>query len=322
MKALNRGLAALVAVLLIFSSGMSFAANPNSTKNKAMNPAMNKTMAKVGLNGDLDLEDLKKAISIVELKLLPTESPNVGRIVGTVEVAQKYKNDFDLSMFKGNTKLKLKLGNVTVNVDKFGEFRQTMPLWKLEGLNISLYMGHVYLYSVDKSIIEDMYKPMPLQRALDRAIAAVDKLPDDLDDLTEEDVNIVEKARTAVDMLKAALDAENIKSGTVFDKYKELLEKVEDAEKEIDKILEDFIAWDVEPYEIRTGRYYGKLDLNSKLIGRVEVKVEIQDGSDLVIEPSENGRFFFETSTNKDIEVRVYLDDVEIDALRVTIDVD
>lgn len=322
MKALNRGLAALVAVLLIFSSGMSFAANPNATKNKAMNPAMNKTMAKVGLNGDLDLEDLKKAISIVELKLLPTESPNVGRIVGTVEIAQKYKSDFDLSMFKGNTKLKLKLGNVTVNVDKFGEFRQTMPLWKLEGLNISLYMGHVYLYSVDKSIIEDMYKPMPLQRALDRAIAAVDKLPDDLDDLTEEDVNIVEKARTAVDMLKAALDAENIKSGTVFDKYKELLEKVEDAEKEIDKILEDFMDWDVEPYEIRTNRYYGKLDLNSKLVGRVEVKVEIQDGSDLVIEPSENGRFFFETSTNKDIEVRVYLDDVEIDALRVTIDVD
>lgn len=322
MKALNRGLAALLAVLLIFSSGMSFAANTNATKNKAMNPAMNKTMAKVGLNGDLDLEDLKKAINIVELKLLPTESPNIGRIVGTVEVAQKYKNDFDLSMFKGNTKLKLKLGNVTVNVDKFGEFRQTMPLWKLGGLNISLYMGHVYLYSVDKSIIEDMYKPMPLQRALDRAIAAVDKLPDDLDDLTEEDVNIVEKARTAVDMLKAALDAENIKSGTVFDKYKELLGKVEDAEKEIDKILEDFIAWDVEPYEIRTNRYYGKLDLNSKLVGRVEVKVEIQDGSDLVIEPSENGRFFFETSTNKDIEVRVYLDDVEIDALRVTIDVD
>lgn len=322
MKALNRGLAALVAVLLIFSSGMSFAANPNATKNKAMNPAMNKTMAKVGLNGDLDLEDLKKAINIVELKLLPTESPNVGRIVGTVEIAQKYKNDFDLSMFKGNTKLKLKLGNVTVNVDKFGEFRQTMPLWKLEGLNISLYMGHVYLYSVDKSIIEDIYKPMPLQRALDRAIAAVDKLPDDLDDLTEEDVNIVEKARTAVDMLKAALDAENIKSGTVFDKYKELLEKVEDAEKELEKILEDLIDWDVEPYEIRTGRYYGKLDLNSKFVGRVEVKVEIQDGSDLVIEPSENGRFFFETSTNKDIEVRVYLDDVEIDALRVTIDVD
>ena len=211
---------------------------------------------------------------------------------------------------------------MTVNVDKYGDFRQTMPLWKLPGMEIKLYVGHIYLYTIDEDIIDDMYEPIPLQRALDRAIAAVDKLPDDLDDLTEEDVNIVEKARTAVDMLKAALDAENIKSGTVFDKYKELLEKVEDAEKELEKILKDLIDWDVEPYEIRPGRYYGKLDLNSKLIGRVEVKVEIQDGSDLVIEPSENGRFFFETSTNKDIEVRVYLDDVEIDALRVTIDVD
>lgn len=325
MKAVNRRVAIILAVLLVFSTGMAYAAspnaNPNAMKNKAMNPAKVKTMTKIGLVGNLDLEDLKDAIKVVDLRLLPTESPNVGKIVGSIEIDEDYEDDFNLSMFKGNTKLKLKMGNVTVNVDKYGDFRQTMPLWKLPGMEIKLYIGHIFLYTVDKDLIDDMYEPIPLQRALDRAIAAVDKLPDDLDDLTEDDVNLVEKARTAVDILKDALDAENIKSGTVYNKYLDLLEIVEDAEDEMDEILEDLIAWDVEPYEIRTGRYYGKLDLNSKLVGRVEVKVEIKDEADLEITPSENGRFFFETDTNQDITVRVYFDDVEIEELEVKIDV-
>ena len=326
MKGVNRRVAIILAVLLVFSTGMAYAAspnaNPNAMKNKAMNPAKINTMAKVGLIGNLDLDDLKDAIEVVDLRLLPTESPNVGRVVGSIEIDDDYDDDFNLTMFKGNTKLKLKMGNVTVNVDKYGDFRQTMPLWKLSGMEIKLYVGHIYLYTIDEDTIDDMYEPIPLQRALDRAIAAVDKLPDDLDDLTEEYVNLVEKARTAVDILKDALDAEDIDNGTVYEKYLDLLEIVEDAEDKMDEILEDLIAWDVEPYEIRTNRYYGKLDLNSKLVGRVEVKVEIEDETDLEITPSENGRFFFETDTDKDMTVRVYFDDVEIEELEVTIDVD
>lgn len=326
MKGVNRRVAILLAVLLVFSTGMAYAASPNANlnamKNKAMNPAKIKTMAKIGLIGNLDLDDLKDAIEVVDLRLLPTESPNVGRIVGSIEIDDDYEDDFNLSMFKGNIKLKLKMGNVTVNVDKYGDFRQTMPLWKLPGMEIKLYVGHIYLYTIDEDIIDDMYEPIPVQRALDRAIAAVDKLPDDLDDLTEEYVNLVDKARTAVDILKDALDAEDIDSGTAYEKYLDLLEIVEDTELEMDEILEDLIAWDVEPYEIRTNRYYGKLDLNSKLVGRVEVKVEIEDETDLEITPSENGRFFFETDTDKDMTVRAYFDDVEIEELEVTIDVD
>lgn len=326
MKGVNRRVAILLAVLLVFSTGMAYAAspnaNPNAMKNKAMNPAKIKTMAKIGLIGNLDLDDLKDAIEVVDLRLLPTESPNVGRIVGSIEIDDDYEDDFNLSMFKGNIKLKLKMGNVTVNVDKYGDFRQTMPLWKLPGMEIKLYVGHIYLYTIDEDIIDDMYEPIPVQRALDRAIAAVDKLPDDLDDLTEEYVNLVDKARTAVDILKDALDAEDIDSGTAYEKYPDLLEIVEDTELEMDEILEDLIAWDVEPYEIRTNRYYGKLDLNSKLVGRVEVKVEIVDETDLEIAPSENGRFFFETDTDDDMIVRVYFDDVEVEELEVTIDVD
>lgn len=249
MKGVNRRVAILLAVLLVFSTGMAYAAspnaNPNAMKNKAMNPAKIKTMAKIGLIGNLDLDDLKDAIEVVDLRLLPTESPNVGRIVGSIEIDDDYEDDFNLSMFKGNIKLKLKMGNVTVNVDKYGDFRQTMPLWKLPGMEIKLYVGHIYLYTIDEDIIDDMYEPIPVQRALDRAIAAVDKLPDDLDDLIEEYVNLVDKARTAVDILKDALDAEDIDSGTAYEKYLDLLEIVEDTEDEIDKILEDLIAWDV-----------------------------------------------------------------------------
>jgi len=326
MKAVTRRLAILLVVLLVFSTGMAYAAspnaNPNAMKNKAMNPAKIKTMAKIGLFGDLDLEDLKDAIEVVDLRLLPAESPNVGRVVGSIEIDEDYEDDFNLSMFKGNTKLKLKLGNVTVNVDKLGNFKQTMPLWKLPGMEIKLYMGHIYLYTVDEDIIEDMYEPIPVQRALDRAIAAVDKLPDDLDDLTEDDANLVEKARTAVDILKAALDAEDIKSGTVFDQYKALLKEVEEAEKEMDDILEDLISWDEEPEWVREDRYYGKLDFDSKLAGRLEVLVEVEDEVDLVIVPTENGRFFFETDTDEDIVIKVYFDDVEVEDLEFTIDVD
>ena len=326
MKALTRRLAILLAVLLVFSTSMAYAAspnaNPNAMKNKAMNPAKIKTMAKIGLFGELDLEDLKDAIEVVDLRLLPAESSNVGRVVGSIEIDEDYEDDFNLSMFKGNTKLKLKLGNVTVNVDKLGNFSQTMPLWKLPGMEIKLYMGHIYLYTVDEDIVEDMYEQIPVQIALDRAIAAVDKLPNDLDDLTEDDANLVEKARTAVDILKAALDAEDIKSGTVFDQYKALLKEVEEAEKEMDDILEDLISWDEEPEWVREDRYYGKLDFDSKLAGRLEVLVEVEDEVDLVIVPTENGRFFFETDTDEDIVIKVYFDDVEVEDLEFTIDVD
>lgn len=52
------------------------------------------------------------------------------------------------------------------------------------------------------------------------------------------------------------------------------------------------------------------------------MKVEIVDETDLEIAPSENGRFFFETDTDDDMIVRVYFDDVEVEELEVTIDVD
>ena len=318
MKRFSRGMSALLAVLLIFSSSITFAAKPNAVKTKAMNQGMIKSMVKAGLPGDL--EDLKDSIKVVDLKALPMASPNVVRIVGTVEIDD---DDFTLAMFKGKTKLKLKFGNVTVNVDKFGDFKQTMPVWKLEGLVISLYMGHVFIDYVDQDMIDEMDDPIPVDRALARAIAAVDKLPDDLeDDLTIEHRNLVIRARTAVDMLKAALDAADIDYGATFNKYKDLLKIVEEAEDIMEDLMDGLIEWDVSPRKIGRNEYSGELDLNSILPSRVEVLVEFEEAGeiDLELTPNSSGRFYFESDTNMDIVIRIFLDGIEIEDLKFTID--
>jgi hypothetical protein len=236
--------------------------------------------------------------------------------VGSIEIID---DDFSMDMFKGKTKLKLKFGNVTVNVDKFGDFKQTMPMWKLDGLAVSLYMGHVFLYNLEADLIDDMDDPIPVDRALARAQAAVDKLPSKL---TIEHRNLVVKARTAVDMLKAALDAANIKSGTIFNEYKMLLSKVEAAEGKIDELLEDLITWIVTPREVDRNEYSGRLRLNGILPGRIEVLVQFEEAGedDLELTPNSSGRFYFESNTDMDIFIKVFLDGIEIEELRVTID--
>ena len=317
MKGFNRGMAALLAVLLIFSSSVAFAAKPNAVKNKAMNQGMIKSMVKAGL--PVDLEKLKDSIKIVDLKALPMDTPNVVKVVGSIEITD---DDFSMDMFKGKTKLKLKFGNVTVNVDKFGDFKQTMPVWKLEGLVVSLYMGHVFLYNLDADLIDEMDDPIPVDRALARAKTAVEKLPVRLVDLKIEHRSLVVKARTAVDLLKAALDSADIESGATFNEYKRLLEIVKDAEEIMGDLLEDLIVWDDVPEETSRNQYSGELDLNSILPSRIEVLVEFEEAgeADLEITPNLSGRFYFESDTDMDIVIRVFLDDIEIEDLKYTID--
>lgn len=309
MKVLNRGVAIVLAGVLILGGSAAFAVSPNANANALKNPARIKAMEKFGNV----MEVMSGIVDDVEIKVVPMENGNVGLIEGEIDLkaGQAFEN------FKGNTKLKVKLNNVTVNINEYGEFSQPMPMWKIEPLTVRVYMGKVLVYSNVEDEIDEIRDKIGLERALDRAEAAVSRLPEDLDDLDLDDFNLVQRARIAVDILKEVID-----EGTRAEKdlYEEYLDLVEEAEDIMRELLADLIEWEIELDEISedSGMYYGKLSINRRISEGLLVIVDFDDvdEDDMELEIGPNGHVMFQTEET-DFEVRVELDGFEIEELTV-----
>ncbi|MCR3955304.1 MAG: hypothetical protein NUK57_03340 [Gudongella sp.] len=312
MKVLNRGLAVVLAGVLILGGGTVFAVSPNANPNAMkMNPARMKAMEKFGNV----MEVMTGIVDDVEIDILPMANGNVGVIVGLIDLDQ----DYEFVDFKGNTKLKVKLNNVTVNIDSEGNFMQPMPMWKIEPLTVRVFMGKVLVYSNVEDDMDEIRDEMDLERALDKAEAAIDRLPDleDLDeDLTYDDFRLVKEARIRVDIL-----GELVEEGTDEEEiYEDYLEIVEKAEEVMGEIIEELIVWEVELDEIAEGSeiYYGKLSIDRKISDDLMVIVDFDASGeeDLELEVEANGHVWFQTDETE-FEVRVELDGVDLEDLKV-----
>lgn len=305
MKVLNRGLAIVLAGVLILGGGSVFAVSPNANPNAMkMNPARMKAMDKIG-NA---MEVMTGIVDDVEIRVIPMENGNVGLIEGWIDL----KSGKEFESFKGNTKLKVKLNNVTANIDSEGYFSQPMPMWKIEPLSVRVYMGKVLVYSNFEDELDEIRDDMDLERALDRAELAVSRLPRDLDDLDIEDLKLVQRARLAVDILgdlvKRGSDEEEL--------YKDYLKVVEDAEDIMREIIQDLIHWEIGLGEISgdSGIFYGKLSINRSIADGLMVIVDFDAAGveELEIEVGPNGHVWFQTD-DADFNVRIELDGVELE---------
>ncbi|WP_422486371.1 hypothetical protein [Gudongella sp. DL1XJH-153] len=312
MKVWSRGLAILLAGVLILGSGAAYAVSPNAIAKEKMNPGRMKAMEKIG---NL-MEVMTGIVDDVEVDIFSMENGNVGLIEGRIDINEK---KYDFEDFMGNTKLKVKLNNVTVNIDSEGNFSQPMPMWKIEPLSVRVYMGKILVYSNVEDDLDEIRDEIDLERALDRAEAAIDKLPEDLDDLTIEDINLVERARIAVDILGEVVERDSDEE----DIYESYLVIVEDAEDMIRDILEELIEWEIDLDEtaVDSGMYYGKLLINRSISEELLVIVDFDDvdADDMELEIAPNGHVWFQTDET-DFEVRVELDGVEIEELTVDFD--
>ncbi len=314
MKALNRGLAILLAGVLILGSGVAFAVSPNANpKAMKINPAKMKAIEKIGL----EISDVMDIVDDVDVDVVPMANGNVGVIIGKINLDE----DYEFEGFKGNIKLKVKLNNVTVNIDEFGEFAQSMPVWKIEPLSVRVYMGKMLVYSSIEEEIEGIDNEINIERALDRAEAAIDRLPDfeDLEeDLTIDDFNLIRRARIAVDILGEAVEDNSDEE----DLYEEYLLIVEAAEEIMRDIVEELIEWEIELDEISEGAemYYGKLAVDRTLSENLMVIVDFDSPEeDVELEVAPNGHVWFQTD-EEGFEVRVELDGEEIEDLTVDFD--
>lgn len=312
MKVLNRGLAIVLAGVLILGGEAAFAVSPNANPNALNNPARIKAMEKTGNVMDV----MSGIVDDVDIKIIPMENGNVGLIEGEIDLktGQNFEN------FKGNTKLKVKLNNVTVNINEYGEFSQPMPMWKIEPLSVRVFMGKVLVYSNVEDDLDEIRDKIGLERALDRAETAISRLPEDLDDLELEDLNLVRRARLAVDILKEVIDEGTREEKALYNKY---LDLVEEAEEIMSELLADLIEWEIELTELEegSGMYYGKLSINKRISESLMVIVDFDDVDevDLELEVGPNGHVWFQTEET-DFEVRVELNEFEIEELRVEFD--
>ena len=309
MKAINRGLAVLLAGVLILGGSPAFAVSPNANPNAMkMNPARIKAMEMVQkiFTPVMDLVD------DVEVKILPMENGNVGVIEGRVVL----KRGYSFEDFKGNTKIKVKLNNVTVNIDQDGSFSQPMPLWKAQVLHVGVYVGRALVYSSHEDDLDHIKDKIDLERALDRAEAAIGRLPEDLEDLTLDHIRLVERARIAVDMLGQVID-----EGSTSEKrlYRDYLDIVEEAEEIIWDLVARLIDWEIELKNIGDETYYGKLEIKRDFSDRILVVVDLEDGDDIELEISASGHVLFETDEDE-FKVYVKLDGVIIPDLTVEIE--
>lgn len=311
MKALNRGLAIVLAGILVLGGGTVFAVNPHANSNAIENPARMKVMEKFGNV----MEEMAGIVNDVYIRIIPMENGNIGVIEGEIDLEPGHKFEY----FKGNTKLKVKLNNVTVNIDENGEFSQPMPMWKIEPLSVRVFMGKVLVYSEIEDEIDEIWDEIDLERALDRAKVAIERLPDleDLeDDLTYDDYRLVQEARIRVDMLGELVEDDSDEED-IYEGYLKIVEKAEEVMREI---IEELIVWEVELDEISVGSgiYYGKLSINRSIADDLMVIVDFEAAGeeDRELEVGPNGHIWFQTD-EEDFEVRVELDGVEIIELRV-----
>jgi len=187
-------------------------------------------------------------------------------------------------------------------------------------LSVRVFMGKVLVYSNVEDDLDEIRDKIGLERALDRAETAISRLPEDLDDLELEDLNLVRRARLAVDILKEVIDEGTREEKALYNKY---LDLVEEAEEIMSELLADLIEWEIELTELEegSGMYYGKLSINKRISESLMVIVDFDDVDevDLELEVGPNGHVWFQTEET-DFEVRVELNEFEIEELRVEFD--
>jgi hypothetical protein len=314
MKALNRGLAIVLAGVLILGGGTVFAVSPNANINAMkMNPARMKAMEKFGSV----MEVMDGIVDDVDIRIIPMENGNVGVIEGEIdlETGKEFIN------FMGNTKLKVKLNNVAVNIDENGEFSQPMPMWKIEPLSVRVFMGKVMVYSDVEDDLDEIRDDMDLERALNWAERIFYRLERSLEELDIDDVGLVKRARTAYEFLDKEIGSDN-DYNTLMAGYFEILQ---DAEDEIQELLETLIYWDDDlDYDVEDDEYVGQLWIHEYLEDEIDEVLVIVDFVDpdvenLEIEIKEDGEVYFETEETE-FEVRVEYDGVEIEELTVDFD--
>ncbi len=312
MKVLNRGLAIVLAGVLILGGGTVFAVSPNANPNAMkMNPARMKAMEKFGNV----MEVMAGIVDDVEVDVIPMANGNVGVIEGLIDLDQ----DYEFIDFKGNTKLKVKLNNVTVNIDSEGNFMQPMPMWKIEPLTIRVFMGKVLVYSNVEDDLDEIREDMDLERTLNWAERIFDRLERSLEELDIDDVGLVKRARTAYEFLDEEIGSDD-DYADLMDKYSGILR---DAEDEIQELLETLIYWE-ETLRYEDDAYEGELWIHDDLEDEIDEILVIVDFVDpdvenLEIEIEEDGEVYFETEETK-FEVRVEYDGVEIEELTVDFD--
>lgn len=315
MKVLNRGLAIVLAGVLILGGGTVFAVSPNANPNAMkMNPARMKAMEKFGNV----MEVMTGIVDDVEVDVIPMTNGNVGVIEGQI-ILEDSRNGYEFIDFKGNTKLKVKLNNVTVNIDENGEFSQPMPMWKIEPLTIRVFMGKVLVYSNVEDDLDEIREDMDLERSLNWAERIFDRLERSLEELVIDDVGLVKRARTAYEFLDEEIGSDD-DYADLMDKYSGILR---DAEDEMQELLETLIYWD-DDLEYEDDAYEGELWIHDDLEDEIDeilviVDFEDPDVENLEIEIEEDGEVYFETEETK-FEVRVEYDGVEIEELTVDFD--
>ncbi|WP_409227735.1 hypothetical protein [Gudongella sp. SC589] len=308
MKVLNRGLAIVLAGVLILGGGAAFAVSPNANPNALNNPARIKAMEKTGNV----MEVMSGIVDDVDIKIIPMENGNVGLIEGEIDLktGQNFEN------FKGNTKLKVKLNNVTVNINEYGEFSQPMPMWKIEPLSVRVFMGKVLVYSNVEDDLDEIRDDKVLEKALAQAERYFTRLYRSLEDLDIEDIGLVKSARHYYDILDERIGSDD-DYNTLMARYYKILR---DAEDEIQDLLEDMIYWDDDlDYDTIDESYKGELWIHDDLEEEILVIVDYVDSKidDEKIKIEEDGKVKFEAEDDE-FQVRVEYDGVEIIKLRET----
>jgi hypothetical protein len=306
MKGFNRGLAIVLAGVLILGGGTVFAVSPNAK----MNPGRIKAME---MKGFMELEPEEDVVRDVEIRIIPMDNWNVGVIDGWVNL--KTGNEFE--NFKGNSKIKLKLNNVTVNIDEDGYFSQPMPLWKAQILKVQVFVGKSLDYTMTLEDLEVVEKEFDLDdelRFARRVFSVLDRRLEE-EELDIEDIGLVKRARTVYEFLDEEIGSDD-DYDELMDQYYDILR---DAEEEIQELLEGMIYWE-DALDYEDGAYEGELWIHEDLMDEIDeilviVDFDDSDVDDLKIEVEEDGEVYLETDEieETDFEVRVELDGFEVD---------
>ncbi|HPP32282.1 MAG TPA: hypothetical protein PK083_07480, partial [Soehngenia sp.] len=169
----------------------------------------------------------------------------------------------DLSQFKGNTKIKVKLNNVVVNLDKNGNFSQLMNKNNLEKLVLGVYVGKVKLY--EQNVDVKTLPTLTLEKAFQIAREKVAKIPT-LENLKLTDKQTVIEARDALNDLRRLLGM----SAATNVEYQTMLAKVNQALERIRFLESTTLRWVEEPKLI-------KYQNNNVLIGKLFIPENVSN---------------------------------------------
>ncbi|MBC7087805.1 MAG: hypothetical protein H5T96_04845 [Tissierellales bacterium] len=259
MKGLFKLTSLSLALAMTLSTGVAFA---DSTNAKGKGKAEVKISEKVSINDQI-ISSLKNKIEVENLELKETKAKNLVQISGNIKV-----DGMDLSHFKGNTKIKVKLNNVVVNLDREGKFSQLMNKNNLDKLVLGVYVGKVKLY--EQNIDTKTLPILTLEKAFQIAREKVAKIPS-LESIKISDKATIIEAKEALNQLKKLLGS----SASTNQEYQTMLTRVNQALERVNYLERITLRWIEEPKLTRSNKEVvltGKINIPENLTN-VVVKV-------------------------------------------------